>query len=108
LHRFRPIFFGDFDVSAQYLLNIPDVRSGSICMTRVQGWIYRDPIDHYYDRGGPLADDDARLCFEIGARSDEERAVVAEVLNWKFEPLEEGGYKHVRCEYELAMMGDAA
>ncbi len=66
-------------------------------MTRLERWIYRDLIEVYYDTEEPLTTDFDKLCKDIGARTDEEKSVVREILDYKFS-LTDRGYMHGRCE----------
>lgn len=84
-----------------YEHHIGDFRSGTVNMTRLERWIYRDLIEVYYDTEEPLSADVDKLCKDIGARNDEEKAVVREILAYKF-TLTECGYVHARCEETIA------
>lgn len=66
-------------------------------MTRLERWIYRDLLDVYYDKEQPLSLNVAELCRDIGARTDEEKAVVADLLGYKFKKTD-AGYVHDVCE----------
>ena len=85
-----------------YQINIKDFRAGTANMSRLERWIYRDLLDVYYDTEQPLTLDLDKLCREIGARSAEDRAAVAEALDYKFVKTE-AGYRHERCEEEIAI-----
>lgn len=84
-----------------YEHHIGDFRSGTVNMTRQERWLYRDLIEVYYDTEGPLTADVEKLCKDIGVRSDEEKAIVLELLAYKFK-LTERGYEHERCESVIA------
>lgn len=84
-----------------YPHHIGDFRSGSIHMTRIERWIYRDMIEVYYDTEKPLPLNVNELCHIIGARSEEDRKVVAELLQYKFEKTEDG-FRKARCDDEIA------
>ena len=84
-----------------YSYSIKDFRAGSVNMSRLERWIYRDLLDVYYDTEQPLTLDLDKLCREIGARAADERAAVSEVLDYKFEKTE-AGYRHERCDLEIA------
>lgn len=84
-----------------YWHHIGDFRAGTHNMTREERWIYRDMLDVYYDTEKPLPDDLKAICTAIGARSEREREIVAEILLLKFR-LTEQGYMHERCEKEIA------
>jgi uncharacterized phage protein (TIGR02220 family) len=81
--------------------HIGDFRSGTVNMTRVERWIYRDMLDVYYDTEEPLPADIEKLCKAIGVRSAEEKAAVVDLLSYKF-TLTDRGYEHERCEAEIA------
>ncbi len=84
-----------------YPHHIGDFRSGTFNMTRLQRWIYRDMLDVYYDKEAPFPPELAKVCAMIGARTDEEREIVAELLLVKF-TLSDAGYSHERCDTEIA------
>lgn len=66
-------------------------------MTRLERWIYRDLLEVYYDKEQPLSLNIADLCRDIGVRTDEERAVVTDILTYKFTRTDDG-YVHDVCE----------
>ncbi|MBC7621827.1 MAG: YdaU family protein [Aeromicrobium sp.] len=84
-----------------YPHHIGDFRSGSIHMTRIERWIYRDMIEVYYDTEKPLPLNVNELCHIIGARSEDDRKIVAELLQFKFEKTEDG-FRKARCDDEIA------
>ena len=84
-----------------YPHHIGDFRSGTVNMTRLERWIYRDLLDFYYDKEQPLPLDVEITCKEVGVRSDEERAIVVDLLKFKF-VLTTLGYEHERCETVIA------
>lgn len=84
-----------------YPHHIGDFNAGTVRMLRLERWIYRDMIEVYYDTEQPLPADLDAVCKKIGARGEEERAIVQEILNDKF-TLEEDGYHHARCDAEIA------
>jgi uncharacterized protein YdaU (DUF1376 family) len=84
-----------------YPHHIGDFRSGTVNMTRVERWIYRDLLDVYYDKEQPLPLDLEVVCREVGVRSDEERGIVADILKYKFVRTD-AGYEHERCESVIA------
>lgn len=84
-----------------YPHHIGDFRSGTVNMTRVERWIYRDLLDVYYDKEQPLPLDLEVVCREVGVRSDEERGIVADILKYKFVRTDTG-YEHERCESVIA------
>lgn len=84
-----------------YPHHIGDFRSGTINMTRLERWIYRDLIDVYYDTETPLSLDLDAACYAVGASGDDERRAVANLMRFKFAKTAEG-YVHERCEIEIA------
>ncbi|WP_205168906.1 YdaU family protein [Burkholderia sp. LMG 13014] len=84
-----------------YPHHIGDFRSGTVNMTRVERWIYRDLIDVYYDTEKPLPLDLDAVCYAVGVSSEEERRAVANLLRFKFTQTD-AGYLHDRCEMEIA------
>ncbi|MGU2444414.1 YdaU family protein [Burkholderia cenocepacia] len=84
-----------------YPHHIGDFRSGTVNMTRVERWIYRDLIDVYYDTEKPLPLDLDAVCYAVGVSAEEERRAVANLLRFKF-TLTDAGYVHDRCEIEIA------
>ncbi len=70
-------------------------------MSRQSRWIYRDMMDVYYDTEKPLPGDLDVLCDMIGVETDEERRIVERLLRFKFTKTEDG-YRHERCETEIA------
>lgn len=85
----------------QYPHHIGDFRGGTVNMTRLERWIYRDLLDVYYDKEQPLSLNLTDLCRDIGVRTDEEKAIVADLLGYKFVKTDQG-YVHERCEEVLA------
>lgn len=84
-----------------YPHHIGDFRSGSVYMNRVERWIYRDMIEVYYDTEKPLPLNVDELCHILGARTEEDRKIVAELLQYKFQKTEDG-FRKARCDDEIA------
>lgn len=84
-----------------YPFHIGDFRSGTVNMSRQARWIYRDMLDVYYDAEKPLPLDLDVLCDEIGVESEDERKIVERLLRFKFVKTDDG-YRHDRCEAEIA------
>jgi uncharacterized protein YdaU (DUF1376 family) len=84
-----------------YPHHIGDFNAGTVRMSQLERWIYRDMIEVYYDTEQPLPADVAAVCKKIGARGDEQRSIVAELLADKF-TLEDDGHHHARCDEEIA------
>lgn len=85
-----------------YSHHIGDFRAGCFNMTRLERALYRDMLDIYYDTEKPLPDSKEDVCKLLGARSDEEKEMVSEILMHKFEQIEGRGWVHERCEKEIA------
>ena len=83
-----------------YPHHIGDFRSGTFNMTRLERWIYRDMLEVYYDTEAPLSANVEGLCKDMGVRSAEEKAIVADLLTYKFK-LTDAGYINVRCDLEI-------
>ncbi|MCA8492578.1 YdaU family protein [Burkholderia arboris] len=84
-----------------YPHHIGDFRSGTVNMTRVERWIYRDLLDVYYDTEKPLPLDLDAVCYAVGVSAEEERSAVANLLRFKFTQTD-AGYVHDRCETEIS------
>jgi uncharacterized protein YdaU (DUF1376 family) len=84
-----------------YQFHIGDFRSGTVNMSRLARWIYRDMIDSYYDTEQPLPSDMDVLCDMLGVENDEERKIVERHLRFKFE-LTDTGYRHAVCDSVIA------
>lgn len=84
-----------------YPFHIGDFRSGTVNMSRLSRWIYRDMIDVYYDKEGPLTKDFDLLCEDLGVDSDEERGIVKRLLRFKFIEADDG-YHHEACDRVIA------
>lgn len=84
-----------------YPFHIGDFRSGTVNMTRLARWIYRDMLDVYYDSEKPLPLDLDALCDVIGADTDEERRIVERLLRFKFIKADDG-YRHEICEQVIS------
>lgn len=83
-----------------YSHHIGDFNSGTRNFSRLERWLYRDMLEMYYDSEKPLTADYDKLCDELGAESNEEKAAVTRILRRKFE-ITEDGYTHERCEAEI-------
>ena len=83
-----------------YPFHIGDFRAGSVHLTKLERWIYRDLLDCCYDTEKPLPLDHQAVCRMVGARSAEEKDAVDIVLEEKFERTEDG-YFHARVVAEL-------
>ncbi|MEN7527004.1 YdaU family protein [Cupriavidus sp. DL-D2] len=84
-----------------YPFHIGDFRSGTVNMSRLSRWIYRDMLDVYYDTEKPLPSDFELLCDQIGVESDDERRIVERLLRLKFAKSEDG-YRNETCDRVIA------
>lgn len=84
-----------------YQNHIGDFRSGTVNMSRLMRWIYRDMLDVYYDTEKPMPPDLQMVCDLLGVDSQDETEVVKRILRFKF-TLEADGYHNVRCDAEIA------
>jgi len=84
-----------------YPHHIGDFNNGTRHLTRIERSIYRDLIELYYDTEAALPSDIDVLARRIIARSEEERTALVSILS-EFFTLDEGAYKHTRCDEEIA------
>jgi uncharacterized protein YdaU (DUF1376 family) len=85
-----------------YPHHIGDFNAGTVRLTQLERWLYRDMIEVYYDTEGPLPADIVAVCKKVGARGDEQKAIVAELLADKFVRTADG-FRHERCDDEIAI-----
>lgn len=83
-----------------YQFHIGDYRAGTVHLTQIERWVYRDLLDCLYDTEEPLPLDVDKVCMMVGARSDEHKDAVKVVLFAKFKETEQG-YTNSRFEEEL-------
>jgi len=83
-----------------YQFHIGDYRAGTIYLTQIERWVYRDLLDCLYDTEEPLPLDLSKVCMMVGARSDEHKEAVRIVLETKFMQTDQG-YTNSRFESEL-------
>lgn len=88
-----------------YPHHIGDFNSATRHLTRLERSVYRDMLDLYYDTEAPLSLDIDALSRLLIARSNEERTAVEQVLNEFFTKSEEG-WRHERCDVEIAKYHD--
>jgi uncharacterized protein YdaU (DUF1376 family) len=84
-----------------YPFHIGDFRSGTVNMSRLSRWIYRDMLDVYYDTEEPLPSDFDLLCDQIGVEVEDERRIVERLLRLKFLKGEDG-YRNETCDRVIA------
>lgn len=93
-----------------YQHHIGDFNNATRHLTRIERSVYRDMVELYYDTEKPLPLDVAVICRKVVARTEEEKAAVLALLDEFFKAAEDG-YRHDRCDAELAnaaeAMGDA-
>jgi len=89
-----------------YPHHIGDFNNATRHLTVVERAFYRELIELYYTTEKPLPADDfewiARRCL---AKSDDEKATLKAVLG-EFFKLEDGAYRHTRCDAELHIYKD--
>lgn len=83
-----------------YPFHIGDYRSGTIHLTQLERWVYRDLLDICYDTEGPLPLDQPTLFRLAGARTEDHKAAVLVVLEDKFVRTDEG-YTNDRVQSEI-------
>lgn len=83
-----------------YPFHIGDYRAGTVHLTQLERWVYRDLLDCLYDTEQPLPLDVKKVCMMVGARSDEHKEAVKLLLEEKFEHTDKG-YTNFRFEAEL-------
>ena len=84
-----------------YPFHIGDYRSGCINFTQLERWVYRDLMDVCYDTEAPLPLDHTTLFRIVGARTQEHKDAVLNVLADKFEKTN-SGYENARVVYEIS------
>lgn len=89
-----------------YQHHIGDFNNATRHLTRIERSIYRDMVELYYDTEKPLPLDVASICRKVMARSEEEKSAVLALLDEFFVESPEG-YRHERCEEEIANALDA-
>lgn len=86
-----------------YERHIGDYLKDTAHLSLLEHGVYGRLLDIYYSREEPIPE--AQAMRLVGARSEEERAAVAEVLR-EFFTLEDGNWRHGRCDEELAKYQD--
>ena len=84
-----------------YQFHIGDYRAGTIHLTQLERWVYRDLLDCLYDTEDDLPLDIDQVCMMVGARSEEHKEAVRIVLSQKFIKTEDG-YTNERFIQELS------
>ncbi len=84
-----------------YSHNIGDYAQATTHLSLVEDAIYSRLLRRYYAEERPIVDDMQQVCRWVGARSEEERAAVAQVLG-EFFTLAEGYWHNKRADVEIA------
>lgn len=79
---------------------VADFNSATLFASRLERSVYRDMLDLYYDTEMPLTLDIAILCRKVGARNDEEKAAVKQILGEFFIQTDKG-WTNKRCDEEI-------
>lgn len=85
-----------------YYRNIGDYAKDTRHLSLLEHGIFNLLIDTYYTNEAPLPSDVTQVARRLGARSQEEIAAVAAVLN-DFFTLESDGWHQTRCDQEIAL-----
>lgn len=88
-----------------YPFHLGDYISATAHLSILEDGVYRRLLDSYYLREGPLPADMRQVFRLVRAQSDQEREAVKVVLEEFFE-LADDGWRHRRCDAELARMKD--
>lgn len=88
-----------------YAFHIGDYASDTRHLSMLEDGAYRRLIDLYYTRECPLPSDLPEVFRLAGARSPAERKTVETVLR-EFFVKDEIGWRHKRCDLEIAVMRD--
>jgi len=86
-----------------YKRHLGDYAKDTTHLSLLEHGIYTRLLDVYYSREKPFPGFDATARL-IGARSDDERSALRDILNEFFTHVD-GGYQHARCEREIAEAG---
>ena len=84
-----------------YPKNIGDYRRDTMNLSLLEHGVYTTLIDHYTLNEEPISLDHLDVCWTIGARTDNEKTAVCLILSKFFIKTDEG-YKHKRCDEEIA------
>lgn len=84
-----------------YHFHIGDYLVDTAHLSILEDGAYRRLMDRYYTTEEPLSKDEAALFRVVRARSEEEQEAVRVVLA-EFFTLSEDGWKHKRCDSEIA------
>lgn len=88
-----------------YAFHIGDYASATRHLSWEEDLAYRRLLDAYYTREEPIPSDQRQAWRLVLASTPEQRAAVDSVLA-EFFILTEGGYRHERCEAEIAAAKD--
>ena len=84
-----------------YPKNIGDYRRDTMNLSLLEHGVYTTLIDHYTLNEEPISLDHLDVCWTIGARTDNEKTAVCLILSKFFIKTDEG-YRHKRCDEEIA------
>ncbi len=84
-----------------YPKNIGDYRRDTMNLSLLEHGVYMTLIDHYILNEEPISLDHLDVCWTIGARTDNEKTAVCLILSKFFIKTDEG-YRHKRCDEEIA------
>ncbi len=84
-----------------YPKNIGDYRRDTMNLSLLEHGVYMTLIDHYTLNEEPISLDHLDVCWTIGARTDNEKTAVCLILSKFFIKTDEG-YRHKRCDEEIA------
>lgn len=83
-----------------YKFHIGDYRRRAANLSLLEHGIYRQLIDEYHLTEEPLTGDFDRLCWSVGARSEDERVAVQRILDFFFKKTKKG-WQHDVCEEQV-------
>ncbi len=88
-----------------YPFHIGDYASATRHLSIIEDGAYRRLLDLYYSREKPLPNSLDEVCRLVSARDKQEKAAVETVLR-EFFIASEDGWKHTRCDSEIAVFND--
>lgn len=80
-----------------YSFNIGDYRRRTSGFTLLEHGVYRQLMDEYYLDEKPLPESLNLIYRKLGVKSESEKSVVEEILNYLF-VLKDGGWHHKHCD----------
>jgi uncharacterized protein YdaU (DUF1376 family) len=88
-----------------YPFHIGDYTSATAHLSMIEDSAYRRLLDIYYTRESPIPADMKQACRLVRAQTKEERTAVESVLA-EFFTLTAEGWRHARCDAEIAVHND--